>query len=74
MNNLNLQDATAKQELHVSYIDFWDEGGQLLPHLLKLSSLVGAKSIQAELKYTKVEKDTPLDFPFSVPKRFSVKN
>jgi hypothetical protein len=74
MKNLYLQDATAKQELQVSYADFWDESGQLLPHLLKLSSLVGIKSVQAELKYTKIEKDTPLDFPFSVPKRFSVKN
>lgn len=74
MNNLHLQDTAAKQELQVTYADFWDEGGQVLPHILKLSSLVGAKSVQAELKYTKIERDSPLDFPFNVPKRFSVKN
>ncbi|MFM6954292.1 MAG: DUF4292 domain-containing protein [Sphingobacteriaceae bacterium] len=74
MNNLHLQDTMANQELQVSYADFWDEGGQLIPHQLQLSSLVGSKSVQAELKYTKVEKDIPLDFPFNVPKRFSVKN
>lgn len=71
---LSLEDRGAQQQLLVNYSDFYDEGGQQLPHQVKLSSLVGAKSVQAELKYTKVEKDILLDFPFSVPKRFSVKN
>lgn len=74
MQVLDLEDAAAEQHLLVRYSDFSDEGGQLLPHQLKLSSLVGGKSVQAELKYAKIEKDIDLDFPFSVPKRFSVKN
>lgn len=69
-----LQDSVSAQELKIQYGDYEVEEGLLLPHQLKLKSAAGKKSIQAELKYNKVERNTALDFPFSVPKRFTVKN
>ncbi len=69
-----LEDTFTGQKLSVKYSDFFIDAGLAMPHQMKLESMVGAKLIQAELKYTKIEKDIALDFPFSVPKRFSVKN
>ena len=69
-----LQDSVAQQELKLSYHDFNLIDSLLLPHHLKIKSSAGKKSIQAELKYNKLEKNIALDFPFSVPKRFTVKN
>lgn len=73
-SELFLQDLLAQQELKINYADYVTDAGILIPHQLKIKSAAGKKSIQADLKYNKVEKDLALDFPFNVPKRFSVKN
>lgn len=69
-----LEDSLASQQLLATYNDFFMEAGLMVAHQVKIQSAAGNKSILAELKFTKLEKDVALDFPFSVPKRFSVKN
>lgn len=71
---LNLQDEDKGQQLSVKYDDFYLEADLMLPHQIRLKSVAGTKAIEVDFKYTKIEKDLVLDFPFSVPKRFSVKN
>lgn len=73
VSGTSLRDTLNGQQLQVNYSDFYLESSGLFPHQLKLQSQAGAKSIKAEMKYTKIEKDIAIDFPFSVPKRFSVK-
>ena len=68
-----LKDTLNAQQLEVKYSDFYMEASSLVPHVLKLQSQAGSKSIKAEMRYSKIEKDISIDFPFSVPKRFSVK-
>ncbi|MFM6976661.1 MAG: DUF4292 domain-containing protein [Sphingobacteriaceae bacterium] len=68
-----LEDTLASQQLLIAYQDFYGEAGLILPHHIKLKTSAGKKSISAEMKYTKIEKDLSLDYPFNVPKRFSVK-
>ncbi len=73
VSNTLLKDTLNAQQLEVKYSDFYLEASSLVPHLLKLQSQAGTKSIKAEMSYSKIEKDISIDFPFSVPKRFSVK-
>lgn len=74
LTDLSITDTNASQSLKVNYVDFSMESDLMLAHHLNFKSVAGAKSISADIKYTKIEKDLALDFPFSVPKRFSVKN
>jgi hypothetical protein len=71
---LFLQDTLASQQLKIQYLDYVLTEGLWIPHQLKIKSAAAKKSIHIDLKYNKVEKDLELDFPFSVPKRYSVKN
>lgn len=69
-----LQDSLASRQLMINYDDFFLDAGINLAHQIELKSAASNNYIKANLRYSKVEKDQPLDFPFSVPKRFSVKN
>ncbi len=70
----NLKDEDANQNLVVYYGDFSSVSGREIPHLVNLKSQALNKNIQIDLRYTKIGIDEVLDFPFTVPKRFSVKN
>lgn len=74
VNESFLEDTLSQQQLLINYADFFLDAGLAFPHQLKMQSHAGKNNLDADLKYTKVEKDIALDFPFSVPKRFSVKN
>ncbi len=70
----SLNDDEAQQNMVVYYGEFNPVSGREIPHLVNLKTQVANKNIQLNLRYTKIGIDEILDFPFTVPKRFSVKN
>jgi len=68
-----LRDATG-QQLIANYSDFQVINGRNLPYSVSLLSNAGNKSVRIGIKYSSVSVNEPVDFPFSVPKRFTVKD
>ncbi|EOR95029.1 : hypothetical protein [Arcticibacter svalbardensis MN12-7] len=62
------------QRLIAKYADFQAVNGRKLPYSINLSSNATNRNIKIDLKYTSVSVNESLDFPFSVPKRFTVKD
>jgi len=71
---LNLNDVKAGQALKVVYSDYQDVTGALFPSVIKLNSISGRKKTNIAFDFSKIERNLPLDFPFSVPKRFELIN
>lgn len=70
----NLNDKAAAQTLTVNYSDPRNIGGREFPHAVSIKSNASNKSISIDLKYNHVGLNEPVEFPFSVPKRFTVKD
>ncbi len=70
----NLKDAGASQSLLVFYGDFKPISQQQVPHSIVMKSQAKSKSISLDLKFTKIELDVPVETPFRVPDRFTIKN
>nr|MBC7611802.1 DUF4292 domain-containing protein [Pseudopedobacter sp.] len=68
----NLRDDLAQQVLNVLINNFENINEIYLPSTVNIDSKSGAKQIQANMEYNKTQLDIPVDFPFNVPKRFSV--
>lgn len=76
-NNLlqsNITDTATSQALTISYGQYKAVGGQEIPHAISIKSGAAKKSINLDMQYTHVGLNEPVDFPFSVPKRFTVKD
>ncbi|WEK19729.1 MAG: DUF4292 domain-containing protein [Candidatus Pedobacter colombiensis] len=70
-----VNDVTAGQALKVLYSGaYQDLGGSLFPSGLTINSMTGNKIVNIELEYYNVERNVPLDFPFSVPGKYEVIN
>jgi hypothetical protein len=69
-----LRDEGAAQDLSVSYGDFIKNGGIFIPHTVNINSQVDGKNVVINLKYSRVDLNQAVDMPFSVPKKFTVKN
>jgi len=69
-----LNDATNDQKLNVNYDNFGVVKDQEFPQLVNINSVANNKSIAIALKYNNIILDEPVDFPFNVPKRFTVKD
>ena len=70
----SLRDEVAVQNLSVDYGDFTMVEGQVFPHLVKIKSQLERKNVVIDLKYSRVGINEIVEMPFSVPKRFTVKN
>jgi len=71
---LNLNDARAGQALKVVYSDYQDVTGALFPSVTKINSVSGTKKTNIAFDFNKIERNLPLEFPFTVPKRFELIN
>ncbi len=60
------------QTLRISYSDFVSTNGKNFPESISIKTRAGNKSIAAQLKYTKIDVNSAIEIPFSVPKRFTV--
>ncbi len=67
-----LSNGLAGQKLEINYAQFTTLAGQVLPTQINLNSSVSNKNITANMFYNSQELNTPLDFPFNIPKRYSV--
>lgn len=77
--NSNLQQSTltdtkASQTLTVNYGEYGNFAGQAIPQIVNISSVVNNRNVSIRLKYNSVGLNENVDFPFSVPKRFTVKD
>jgi hypothetical protein len=72
VSSTTLNNAQAAQSLQINYGNFIQATNRVIPSQISFTSKVGAKNIQADLNYSKADFDLPLEFPFSVPKRFSL--
>lgn len=70
----SLRDESAVQNLSVDYGEFMKVEDQIFPHLVKIKSELERKNVVIDLKYTRVGLNETVEMPFSVPKRFTVKN
>ena len=70
----NLDDESAGRSLAVTYDDFQTILAQQVPHSVVMKSQVKSKNISLDLKFAKIEFDVPVDIPFRVPERFTIKN
>ncbi|MBD3747992.1 MAG: DUF4292 domain-containing protein [Sphingobacteriales bacterium] len=68
----DLSDNQAQQSLEVKVTDFEKIEEQLFPKSISLASQAGKQQISVEMVYNKIQLDVPVEFPFNVPKRFSV--
>ncbi len=70
----NLSDAAAAQSLFVSYGDFQPVLQQQVPHSIVMKSQAKSKNISLDLKFSRIELDVPVEIPFRVPDRYTIKN
>jgi hypothetical protein len=49
-------------------------GSYTIPSQIDIASIAKDKKIQVNLHYVKIELDKPLDFPFTIPARYSEAN
>lgn len=70
----DLNDAKNSQALKVNYDNYQTVNNALFPGSMIINTLSGIKKIIANLTFTKIDYNVPVDFPFTVPKRFDVIN
>ena len=70
----NLNDLKSGQALKVSYGGYQQVNDGLFPANLTINSMAGTKRVNLQMDYTKVDRNIPLDFPFSVPKNYELVN
>jgi hypothetical protein len=61
-----------QQKLEIDITAFQEIMNQLFAKTISLSSLAKDKSVKLIMDYDKTQLNQPVDFPFNVPKRFSV--
>lgn len=72
VSQTSMSSNAAGQSLQVDNSMFVQTASQVLPSQISINSTSQTKNIQVNLHYTKADFDQPVDFPFSVPGRFSV--
>lgn len=71
----NINDTHTGKALKVQYSSgYQDMAGVLLPRGLTINSMVGTRTVSIELEYSGIERNVPLDFPFTVPRKYEVIN
>jgi hypothetical protein len=70
----NLNNQSAAQSLRVTDSVFVQSGNKIMPSQIDILSMVKNKKIQVNLHYIKVDFDQPLEYPFSIPARYTPGN
>ena len=66
----NLENNSQSQSLQVANNIFIQANNRILPSQIDIASVVKDKKIHINLRYTKVDFDQQLDYPFSIPDRY----
>ena len=67
----NLSNQAAGQSLQVANNTFIQAANRVMPSQIDINSTVKDKKIQVNLHYTKTDFDVPVEFPFSIPSRYT---
>ncbi|RFZ95686.1 DUF4292 domain-containing protein [Mucilaginibacter conchicola] len=70
----NLTNSMAGQTLQVTNNTFIKQNDRIIPSQIDIYSTAGDKKIKANLRYSTVEFDKPLEYPFSIPKSYEPAN
>jgi hypothetical protein len=73
-NQTFLEDIAAGQMLNINTESFGTVSEKLVPLKVLIASKTKDKQVKVDMQYSKTMLNTVLDFPFNVPKRFSVIN
>ncbi|WP_374166413.1 DUF4292 domain-containing protein [Arcticibacter sp. MXS-1] len=68
----NMKDAATNQTVVATYGGFQNISGIKVPAEIRLVSSAQNKPVEIELKYSSISLNENLEFPFSVPKKFTV--
>ncbi|HZY39077.1 MAG TPA: DUF4292 domain-containing protein [Mucilaginibacter sp.] len=71
VNQLNLSNPDEGQSMLVTNSVFVQVGSRVLPSVIDMASVVKNKKIQVNLHYIKEDFDLTLDFPFTIPARYT---
>lgn len=71
---LLFNDQRAGQAMKVVYSEYQQVTDAVLPTVLTINSQTGTKRTNISLDFTKIDRNVPLDFPFTLPKRFEIIN
>jgi len=71
VSQTNLSNAAAGQSLQVVNGAFTRADNYIVPSQIDITSVVKDQKIQVNLHYVKIEFNKPLDFPFSIPARYT---
>lgn len=72
VSETNLNDIRNAQALKVTYSDYQKLNESLFPSALKINTLSKGKKNNIDLQYVKIDGNVPVDFPFTVPKRYAI--
>jgi hypothetical protein len=71
VTQFNLSNTDAGQALLVNNSVFIQVSNRLVPSQIDILSTIQDKKIQANLRYTKVDFDQQLEYPFNIPERYT---
>jgi len=71
LNQFYLGNPDGSESMQVTNSVFVQVGTRVLPSQIDMASAVKSKKIQVNLHYIKEDFDLPLEFPFSIPARYS---
>lgn len=74
VNQTSLSSQTGGQSVQVTNSAFIEANGRVIPSQVSIESIVKNNNIKADLNYNKTEFDQPLEYPFSIPDKFSPAN
>jgi Domain of unknown function (DUF4292) len=66
-----MNNPTAEQSLLVTNSAFIQAGNKTIPSQIDIKSATKNKTVQINLRYIKTEFDTPLEYPFTIPERYT---
>ncbi len=70
----DMDNQAAGQSIKIVNSAFVQSGTHIIPSQISINSTVKDQSIKVDLHYTKTEFDTPVEFPFTIPARFTEVN
>ncbi|MDF2431569.1 MAG: hypothetical protein JWP44_1200 [Mucilaginibacter sp.] len=71
VDQTNLDNQSAAQSLQVINHSFIQQSNKVVPSQIDISSIVKDKKILVNLRYTKVDFDQALEYPFNIPSRYT---
>jgi hypothetical protein len=71
VRQFSLSNQSVGQSLQVNNNAFIQVDGKIVPSQIDIQSVSQNKKIQVNLHYTKVDIDQPLQYPFSIPERYT---